>query len=263
MTGYALADFEQSNDGVTLHFANGQRISADALIAADGIHSVVRKKLLPRASIRYAGYTCWRGVIDHIPEGASENESIESWGSGRRFGIVPIGRNRIYWFATLNAPAQDQSMKSCGSRELQEIYKSFHPPVSEILKHTPDHQIIWSDIIDLKPLDRFAFDRVVLMGDAAHATTPNMGQGACMAIEDAATLAYALEKYPVTEAFQRFEKHRIPRTTAIVNQSWSFGKMAQLENRLLMKFRDGAMRMIPLSVIDKQLKKLFEVSFEC
>ena len=104
-------------------------------------------------------------------------------------------------------------------------------PVSEILKHTTNDQLIWGDIIDLKPLDRFAFNNIVLMGDAAHATTPNMGQGACMAIEDAAVLANCLSSTEEPfKAFQKFETLRLARTKKIVSGSWRLGRIAQVEN---------------------------------
>jgi len=100
------------------------------------------------------------------------------------------------------------------------------------------------------------------MGDAAHATTPNMGQGACMAIEDAAILANAIEKHSsVKDAFIAFEKKRIRRTTSIVIKSWKLGRVAQLENSWLIKMRNALLRLTPASVAEKQVKFLQEISF--
>ncbi len=259
--GKTAVGVRQDKEGVSISFADGTTTRADYLIAADGIHSVVRKQLVPDATPRYAGYTCWRGVTQGLPDGMNPDEMSETWGPGRRFGVVPLLRNRVYWFATCNAPANDERMRKAKQRELKEMYAGFHFPIPQLLDLTPDDQIIWNDIIDLKPITRFAFGRMVLIGDAAHATTPNLGQGACMAIEDAATLANALATYPPEEAFLRFESHRIRRTTQIVNQSWNFGKIAQLENPLLMTWRNGAFRMLPESMIHKQLRDLYEVSF--
>lgn len=260
--GKACVGFEQTEIGVSIDFSDGSTASADYLIACDGIHSSIRKKLLPKSLPRYAGYTCWRAVVDDLPDGFNPDETTETWGPGRRFGIVPLSNNRVYWFATLNAKANDNKSKKFTTKDLSQVFKNFHFPIPEILDRTKNEQLIWSDIIDLKPISRFAFRRVLLLGDAAHATTPNMGQGACMAIEDAATLANGLIKYPTEEAFQKFETHRIKRTTHIVNQSWSFGKIAQLENPLLISLRNGLFRKIPQSTIDKQLKALYEVSFQ-
>ena len=258
----ACVDFEQSQNDIVIKFSDGSTASADYLVACDGIHSPIRKKLLPSSSLRYAGYTCWRAVLDDLPEGFNPDETTETWGPGRRFGVVPLSNNRVYWFATLNAKANDLKYKNFTVKDLEMVFKDFHFPIPAILARTKNEQLIWSDIMDLKPISQFAFGRVVLLGDAAHATTPNMGQGACMAIEDAATLANGLAKYPAEAAFQKFEAHRIKRTTRIVSQSWTFGKIAQLENPLLISLRNGAFRRVPQSIIDKQLKALYEVSFD-
>ncbi len=260
-TSKAAVDVQQHTTGVTLTFADGSSAVCDYLIAADGIHSRIRQRLVPETTPRYAGYTCWRGVTQGMPVGMNPDEMSETWGPGRRFGVVPLPGNRVYWFATLNAPMNDDRMRRAKQMELKEIFKGFHFPVTALLEMTPDDQIIWNDIIDLKPMRRFAFGRIVLMGDAAHATTPNLGQGACMAIEDAATLANALAAYAPEEAFRRFETHRIRRTTSIVNQSWNFGRIAQLENPLLMTLRNAAFRMLPESMIHQQLRDLYDVSF--
>lgn len=255
-------DFEQHETGVNVHFSDGDTTMADYLVACDGIHSPIRKKLLPESLSRYSGYTCWRAVVDELPEGFNADETSETWGRGRRFGVVPLSNDRVYWFATLNAKANDPAMRRFTTKDLLRCFRNFHFPIPQILERTKDEQLIWSDIIDVKPIKQFAFGRVLLMGDAAHATTPNMGQGACMAIEDAATLANGLTRYTPQEAFKKFEEHRIARTTRIVDQSWTFGRIAQLENPLLISIRNGAFRMMPQRVIDKELKGLYEVSFQ-
>ena len=254
-------DFEQHETGVNVHFSDGGTTMADYLIACDGIHSPIRKKLLPESLPRYSGYTCWRAVVDELPEGFNADETSETWGRGRRFGVVPLSNDRVYWFATLNAKANDPVMRRFTTKDLLRCFRNFHFPIPQILERTKDEQLIWSDIIDVKPIKQFSFGRVLLMGDAAHATTPNMGQGACMAIEDAATLANGLTRYTPLEAFKKFEEHRIARTTRIVDQSWTFGRLAQLENPLLISIRNGAFRMIPQRMIDKELKALYDVSF--
>lgn len=259
--GKGCIDFKQ-NDGVTLHFEDGTTAHADYVIASDGIHSVFRKKLLPESQPRYAGYTCWRAVIDNVPADFNYEETIETWGAGSRFGIVPLNGKRVYWFACINAPVNDQAKRAYKVDDLLKHFGEFHDPVSKILMRTKDEQVIWSDIHDLAPIKKFAFGNVVLMGDAAHATTPNMGQGACMAIEDAAVLANCLDEYSSPEeAFYHFEKQRITRTTKIVNTSWRLGRVAQLQNPILAKLRNTAIRLTPQSVAEKQFKFLYEVDF--
>jgi 2-polyprenyl-6-methoxyphenol hydroxylase-like FAD-dependent oxidoreductase len=260
--GKGLVDFNQSGRNVILKFSDGSVAVVDYLIAADGIHSKVRKKLIPDSMPRYAGYTCWRAVIDNVPDDFDFEITSETWGHGERFGIAPLTNNRVYWFACINAPQNDSIMREFKTEDLLLWFRSFHAPIPQLLKQTRNDQLIWSDIIDLKPLKQFAFGKVVLIGDAAHATTPNMGQGACMAIEDAAILANTLASIEDTEkAFQVFERKRITRTTRIVENSWSLGKVAQLRNPLLVGLRNTALKWTPPGVAEKQMKFIIDISF--
>jgi 2-polyprenyl-6-methoxyphenol hydroxylase-like FAD-dependent oxidoreductase len=261
--GKGCSDFEQTTNGVRLHFTDGTSVETDYVVACDGIHSVFRKKLLPGSAPRYAGYTCWRAVIDKIPPSLNMEETSETWGPGRRFGIVPLSRQRIYWFATINAVANDQEKKAYGVAELSKHFNEFHADVKDVLAQTHDAQLIWNDIIDLKPLKQFAFGNILLMGDAAHATTPNLGQGACMAIEDAVILANCLaENAEPIVAFQRFETRRLRRTRHIIRDSRRLGRIAQLENPFLIKLRNAAVRLTPQRVTENQFKFISEVSFQ-
>lgn len=260
--GKGCNDFSATSSGVTIRFKDGSSASADYVIAADGVHSVFRRKLIPGSEPRYAGYTCWRAVTERPPTGFPNEEAFETWGYGKRFGVVPLSKNRIYWFATVNAAKEDPEKRKYGIPELLMAFGKFHAPVPDLIESTSPDAIIHNDIIDVRPVKRFAFGRIALSGDAAHATTPNMGQGACMAIEDAVVLAncIAKEKNP-EEAFRRYEQIRIGRTTRIVNTSYTLGKVGQWENRLLVGFRNTAMRLTPQRVSDQQLDFLFNVSF--
>jgi len=255
-------DVQQQPGGVTLRFSDGTQTQADYVIAADGIHSPIRKKLLPDSTPRYAGYTCWRAVIDDVPAGFDFDETSETWGAGSRFGIVPLSERRVYWFACINAGPNDPRMRDFGIDDLRAHFSHFHSPIPELLAMTQNNQLIWSDIMDLKPLTRFAFGNIVLMGDAAHATTPNLGQGACMAVEDAAILANCIEDYATPEeAFRQFEAKRIARTTRIVNNSWTLGKAAQLHNPLLVTLRNLAIRLTPPQFAEQQVRFIHDISF--
>jgi len=256
-------DFIQNPTSVKLIFQDGTSSEADYVIASDGVHSVFRKKLLPESLPRYAGYTCWRAVIDNPPSSVNFQETSETWGPGARFGIAPLSNGRLYWFACLNAKENDPVKRAYGVKDLMKHFDKFHEPIPEILKNTKDNQLIWNDIIDIKPLKRFAFRNILLMGDAAHATTPNMGQGACLAIEDAAILANIVARsQSVDEAFKTFEQKRIQRTTTIVNNSWQLGRIAQWENRLLISLRNSLLRLTPPSVAEKQIGFILNVSLQ-
>lgn len=260
ITGRRVVNAEQKDNKVFITFSDGTSDSGDYLIAADGIHSPVRKKLLPASSIRYAGYTCWRAVIDYPT--TSLHEASETWGPQGRFGIVPLKGNQLYWFACVKASQNDEQMKRFEVEDLIKLFAGYHSPIPDILAQTKNDQLIWNDILDLAPLPAYAFDRILLIGDAAHATTPNMGQGACQAIEDGVILASVInESSSPGEAFKVFEQKRLQRTQYIVRQSRLIGTIAQLQNPVAGKLRNALMRLIPSSVQQNQLDKILSIEF--
>lgn len=260
-TGKKATHFIQEADTVTVYFEDGSQHSTEYMIVADGIHSAIRQQLVPESTPRYAGYTCWRAVVDN--PGLTLNAATETWGAAGRMGIVPLANNKIYWFLCINAPQGDLTMKAYKTVDLAARFKDYHAPIPQLLQATRNEQLIWSDIIDLKPIQKYAFGRVLLLGDAAHATTPNMGQGACQAIEDAAVLLDECEKMSddFTQVFQNFERRRLHRTHTIVNRSWSIGKVAQWTNPFLIGLRNRAIRLIPPSVNERQIAFLYQTDF--
>lgn len=251
---------EQNENTIILHFQDGSIHETCFLIAAEGIHSVVRNYVLPDSKPRYAGYTCWRAVIDNTK--LQLNDCSETWGSKGRFGIVPLAGNKIYWFACVNASANDLVMKNFTVQDLLDQFAGYHHPIPSILKETKNENLIWADINDIKPINRYAFNNILLIGDAAHATTPNLGQGACQAIEDAVILANEIKRTgDVIIAFKKFEERRLKRTHWIVKTSNRIGKMAQLENRFLITVRNLLLKILPKSVNDRQLHKIYTANF--
>lgn len=257
-----VTNFTQNESGVTVYLKDGRTIEGNALIAADGIHSNIRKNIQPEIQPRYAGYTCWRGVI-HVPKDTySTGDFTETWGTKGRFGIVPLTKNRIYWFACVNAPYRSKAMLAMKTNDLSQHFQDYHSPIPELIKMTKDEELIWNDIIDLKPLNRFAYNRVLLIGDAAHATTPNMGQGAAQAIEDAIILKNAINKNKrVEDSFREFEKLRMAKTKKIINLSWRIGQAAQIQNPLLIGIRNTCMQIIPTKIQENQLESIFQTDF--
>jgi FAD-dependent urate hydroxylase len=246
----------RQNDGqVFIEFENGETDSADLLIAADGIHSTIRAQIFPRTALRHSGYTAWRGVVEGDDEIAAGMTS-ELWGSGARFGIVRIDSNRIYWFAVVNQLAGERYAADEGKSRLLRKFAGWHPPVVSLIEDTPADLILQNDIYDFAPLPRWTLDRITMLGDAAHATTPNMGQGACMAMESAYSLARSLNKeQDYSQAFARYEKERHARTARVTNQSYAFGLMGQLENGFLCGMRNGMMRLVPDGMVKGQLRQ--------
>jgi 2-polyprenyl-6-methoxyphenol hydroxylase-like FAD-dependent oxidoreductase len=247
--------FEQEADGVIVRFAGGHTDRAELVVGADGIHSVIRRQLLPDVRLRYSGYAAWRGVVvtrDEVALGVTS----ESWGCGSRFGILRVDEERVYWFATANVPAGGTLSTDERKSFLRRRFRGWHHPVELLLGSTPAGEILQNDIYDLKPMKRWVEGRVILLGDAAHPTTPNMGQGACMAIESSLVLARCLsQEADLSSALRRYEAERMARTAWVTAQSWKIGRVAQLENPLACRVRDFLLSIAPARVTRKALER--------
>jgi 2-polyprenyl-6-methoxyphenol hydroxylase-like FAD-dependent oxidoreductase len=259
ITNKKAMGYSESAAGVTVRFEDGTEQQGIAVIVADGIHSGIRQQVLPASTPRYSGYTCWRGIVEN--RWNIEQQAVETWGPAGRIGYVPIGNNQVYWFACKNAPYQHEQMKQFTIQDLRKNFEDYVHPVAEIIGNTPAENLIWNDIVDLEPISKFAFNRMLLIGDAAHATTPNLGQGACLGIEDAIAVAAALShhKNPIS-AFKVFEKKRLSRARYIVNTSYRLGKIAQVENQILARLRNMLFRLTPDSVNEKQVARVLDVA---
>jgi 2-polyprenyl-6-methoxyphenol hydroxylase-like FAD-dependent oxidoreductase len=252
-TGRKVERVEQTAGEVRVVFADGAPLAGALLVGADGLHSVVRRDVLGETPLRYAGYTSYRGIAES-PELVPEREVTEMWGRGARFGFARIGGPDVYWFAVLNAPEGERD-----ARPLETVrarFSSWAEPVPGLLAATSADRVLKTDIHDRVPLAGWTRGRVTLLGDAAHATTPNLGQGGCMAIEDALTLADCLERSAtLAEALAAYEARRFEATRRIVEASFRFGKVAQLENGAAIWVRNLLARATPASTVEKQLRK--------
>jgi len=142
-------------------------------------------------------------------------------------------------------------------------FEGYHEPIPQILAQTSDNQLLQHDIYYLPPIRRFAFGRIVLLGDAAQAMTPNMGQGAGQSIEDAVILASHLKQNPaIKEALERYERERIGRSGQITRMSNRIGAIAQLHGRVSVALRDALFPFIPARILEQQLKYLYDVRLE-
>jgi 2-polyprenyl-6-methoxyphenol hydroxylase-like FAD-dependent oxidoreductase len=235
-----------------------KKTTSDLLIGADGIHSSVRKAIFENTELRYAGQTCWRGVSDISLPLALQNSGIESWGNKIRFGFSPISNNRVYWFAVAKSKPNEKDPEKMIKPGLTKRFKDFHPLVSKIIDHTDEEKILRNDIYDLKRLQHWFKGPIILIGDAAHATTPNMGQGAGQGIEDAYYLANLLAgNQKILEQLALFESSRRKKVDYVVNNSWMFGKMAH--HSLGQKFLKIVMKLTPERTLKQQMAKLYSV----
>jgi 2-polyprenyl-6-methoxyphenol hydroxylase-like FAD-dependent oxidoreductase len=242
---------KQDDDGVSVRLADGSEERGDLVVGADGVQSAVRRRLWPDAQPRYAGYTAWRGVTQFPLEAG---RLTESWGRGQRFGLVDIGGGRTYWFATKNAPESEQDEPAGRRAELLRRFSDWHEPIRQLLESADEASILRNDVYYLDPLDAWGRGRVVLLGDAAHATTPGIGQGAAQAIEDAVVLGRALAgPGELALALGAYEARRRPRTALVLKLSRRADRAGQLDGRLACAVRNVIVRLQPAAAQRRQL----------
>lgn len=245
----------EKKDNYHLYFEDGSVHKTRWLIGADGINSVVRKQLFPTINLRDAKQRCWRGVSEMDLSAEYHHELNEAWGKGKRFGFVKIAPNKVYWYALVNENAKE--------KDVTKSFRDFHPTIQSIISQCRDSDIFTSNIVDLKPINCWQQEQVCLVGDAAHATTPNLGQGACQAIEDAYILGKLLAKEQnIQTAFQQYEAIRMPKALQVVNSSRTVGRLAHIDNGLGVWLRNNLMKNIPASANRKQLETIFKLQMD-
>jgi 2-polyprenyl-6-methoxyphenol hydroxylase-like FAD-dependent oxidoreductase len=253
--GTKVVGFRDEPEAVVAQLSDGTEARGDLLVGADGLRSTLRAQLLGDGEPRYAGYTSWRGVCD-VPGVADPASTTESWGRGLRFGVVPIAQGRTYWFATADARVGGIDAPDAHG-ELLPRFGDWHAPIRELIEKTPASAIFRTDIHDRPPIRRWARGRVVLLGDAAHPMTPNLGQGGGQAVEDAVVLARCLTfEADVPAALARFQALRIPRANDFVIQSRRLGALGQWQNPLACWVRDQLFRRVPQSSIRANLRRV-------
>jgi FAD-dependent urate hydroxylase len=255
-TGAECVGVEQSADEVVGHFRDGAPLRTPLLIGADGLHSVVRGALWGGGALRYSGQTCYRGIAPFAP--ADPHVLREVQGAGQRAAVCPLGANRVYWWAAVNAPAGEADEPGARKERLLEQFRGWAYQVPEAIAATTG-SILRNDLVDREPLKRWSQGRVTLLGDAAHPMLPNLGQGACTAIEDGLVLARAIVEHgPTPRALQAYEAERIGRTTKVVRQSWNFGIPARWERSWAVWLREQLVRHTPPRVLASVMRQHLE-----
>ncbi|MGW6915380.1 FAD-dependent oxidoreductase [Kitasatospora sp. NPDC054939] len=274
--GTAVTAVDDAASRATVRTAAGPDLPADLVVAADGIHSPLRKAYFPaHPGLHYTGETAWRTLVDAPALGITDMS--ETWGRGERFGMTPLSDGRLYLYATAVVPAGGG--RSADARaELRRRFGSWHDPIPALLEHVDRldaSAVLRNDLHDLAaPLPRLHHGRIAWLGDAAHAMAPNLGQGGCQAIEDAVILAHLLpDAVPdadsagdadagtgadaVPAALAAYSAARRDRTDAVRLRARRLGRLGALRNPLLVAARNLAVRATPAPLALRGMDDLF------
>ena len=244
---------EPGAEGVSLHLEGEHVEAGDLLVGADGLHSVVRPVVVGDDVLRYSGQTCFRGLARVAVQRPHVMREVQ--GRGQRGSVCPIDDETVYWWVAHNSPPNALLAREARKPYLLQRYAGWPFGIGAAIDATPSDAILQNDLVDRKPIKTYASGRLVLIGDAAHPTTPNLGQGANMAIDDAIVLARSLrDESSITEGLQRYERERLPRTRLIVERSWSFGRMCLWDSALAVAVRELLVCATPSRVLRDMLR---------
>lgn len=234
------------------HQAIGVTFGANLLNIPEVYHGVNSSSTLDREEQIYA----------NLPE-ATLVGRYRSWvvdrqdlPSCKRFSFVRMNSKQVYWYALVNSRTSKQE-----GFNIKELFRDCHRDVQELIERIDISDSIKGEVMDIKPMNTWSREGACLLGDAAHATTPNMGQGACQAIEDAYVLAKCLQKYSASEALDKYLSLRMKKAHMVTNDSWAIGKISQLNNNLGIYFRNKLMRMTPNRIGEKRMIRLCALDY--
>lgn len=265
---HTLKSFEERGDTVQVSFQDGSFTEGDILVGADGLYSTVRSRLngKDRSDLpSYSGMCCWRGYFDRTGLPLDDQYSwAEFWGQGDRFGYFHVGSDRFSFYAFDNMDVGGNDETEGGSlKALRSRFSSYASPVSAIVEVLGNQPIYRDDIYDRVPLGKeWGRGRVTLIGDAAHPVQPNIGQGGCMAIEDAFELVKRLspcvQPDSLPSLLRQFEASRCDRVSRVFTTARQVGKLGQAEGVIPCFLRDWIYKLTPPWLADQQFKWLFD-----
>jgi 2-polyprenyl-6-methoxyphenol hydroxylase-like FAD-dependent oxidoreductase len=245
---------EQDAAGVTAHLADGRAERGLLLIGADGGLSTVRKHVYGDGGkpLRYAGLATWRAIVEVDEDLVPEGSALYYSGSGTQFVIFRAGGRRIYW-GLLNTEPEGGKDPPEGVREsLCELVREFPDVTRKLIMATDERRLVRTDLYDRDPVPDWTRGRVALLGDAAHLTTPFIGQGAGISMEDSVVLAKELaltdglrDQTMLSVALESYQRVRAPRCADVVLTSRRRGKLYMLKNPAAMRMRDTMAPLIP------------------
>ena len=221
-------------------------LDADLVVAADGIGSRIRAALFPDyPGPRYSGFTTWRFVTPAVPEGAGQAEPAETWGRGEVFGVLPLASGQVYCYASAPAPAGVRHDDEAA--ELKQRFGRWHDPIPGLIGAISPDRVLHDDVYWMaESLPAYHRGRVAILGDAAHAMTPHLGQGACQAIEDAVVLACVAGPGTPAETapdLAAYTTARLPRTRMVANGSYRATRLSGMTSRPVIAVRNSGIRL--------------------
>ncbi|MFH9668632.1 FAD-dependent monooxygenase [Streptomyces globisporus] len=241
-------DPDPPGGGVSVHFTDGSRADGDVLIGADGFNSAVRRQLTGPGDepSQDSGYICWLALVPFDHPNFTPGSVTHFWGSGQRFGLVDMGDGTLYWWGTKNMPTEESHDWQGGKEDVRRAFAGWAEEVQQAIAQTPQESILAVPSRDRAFLEQWGRGPVTLLGDAAHPMLTSLGQGSCMAIEDAVVLARHLAgSSDSTVALRRYEDERRERTRGMVAASRSISTFEQSVNPVRRPVRDAYFRFLP------------------
>ncbi|WP_001103540.1 FAD-dependent urate hydroxylase HpxO [Acinetobacter baumannii] len=217
--GKKMVSLEDKTDFVEVHFADGSSTQADLLIGADGTHSMTRAYVLgQQVQRRYAGYVNWNGLVEISEDLAPAQQWTTYVGEGKRASLMPVADGRFYFFLDVPLPAGLENNRDEYKKLLKQYFADWCQPVQQLIERLDPQKTNRVEIHDIEPFTQFYKGRVVILGDAAHSTTPDIGQGGCQAMEDAIYLARSLQinTLGLEDALRRYQNKRNERANELI-----------------------------------------------
>ena len=251
--GYKVISIRKNIDKYDVQFENGESGTFDKIIATDGIFSTIKKEVFKDTELRDSHQGCWRFVID-TPKEIDAKSSCEMWGDEKRVGIFPLGNNKTYCFLVSTIQGDEENLSF---NEVLERFSDFGGDWSYV-KNSFDvssTELLYNRLSDAKNIT-LEKDGIVFIGDAGHSTTPNLGQGAGMAMESAYEFCELLKTYSYDEACQKYSINRFKKVNIIKERSFKIGQLAHIKSKFLQKVRNLILKMLPQKFSQNEYEKL-------
>lgn len=217
--GKKMVSIKDTGEYVNIVFQDGSTASAELLIGADGTHSMTRQYVLGKqVERRYAGYVNWNGLVEISEDLAPAQQWTTFVGEGKRASLMPVAEHRFYFFFDVPLPAGLENQRSEYKILLKQYFSGWCSQVQCLIDSIDEQKTNRVEIHDIEPFNQFYKGRVVILGDAAHSTTPDIGQGGCQAMEDAVYLARALQinTLGLEDALKRYQNKRNERANELL-----------------------------------------------